>query len=254
MTTRRRPATNHQPPTTSAYPVLMYHKVGAPVATHADTFLNVSARDFRRQMRILVKLGYTARPFADVVEAVTQGKTLPSRTFAVTFDDGYTCVGECAAPVLAEYRFPATVFVVSEAAGKTNAWDRANNRPELPLMDWDVLRRLAASGWEIGGHTLSHPHLNALDDEEAKHEIERGKAEIESKLESPIRTFCYPFGHFNERTPEIVRATGFLGACTTKSGLARVGDNPFLLPRVKVATRDGVLGFLYRLLVRPHLP
>lgn len=237
-----------------AYPVLMYHKVGAPVSSPADTFLNVSAHDFRRQMRALAALGYTARPFAEVVEAVTRGLTLPRRTMAITFDDGYTCVGESATPILAEHGFPGTVFVVSEAAGKTNAWDHENARPVLPLMDWEALRRLQEAGWEIGGHTCSHPHLDRLEDPEAREEIARGKAEIESRLGGSLRTFCYPFGHSNERTPELVRDAGFLGACTTKSGLARSGQNPFLLPRVKVATRDGVIGLLYRLLVRPYLP
>ena len=51
------------------YPVFMYHKVGAPVSGRADTFLNVSAHNFRRQMRVLAKLGYSVRPFAEIAEA-----------------------------------------------------------------------------------------------------------------------------------------------------------------------------------------
>lgn len=235
-------------------PILMYHKVGAPVSNKADTFLNVSTHDFRRQIRALASLGYMARSFAEVVEAMTQGKSLPRRTFAATFDDGYTCVGECAAPVLSEFGFPGTVFVVSEAVGKTNAWDRITGRPELPLMDWEALKSLKESGWEIAGHTVSHPHLDQLTDTEAQREIAAGKEETEARLGSPLTTFCYPFGHFNPQTPELVRAAGFQGACTTRSGLARSSDNPFLLPRVKVAYRDGVFGLLYRLLVRPYLP
>ncbi|HLV81221.1 MAG TPA: polysaccharide deacetylase family protein [Chthonomonadaceae bacterium] len=235
-------------------PVLMYHKVGHPVACRQDTFLNVPADDFRRQMRLLAALGYRARTFAEVVESLVCGRALPRRTFAVTFDDGYRCIGDFAVPVLAELNFPATLFVVPTGVGQTNIWDREEDIPILSLLDWEDLQRLLAAGWEVGGHTLSHPHLDALDDESAFTEILSGKQAVEARLGFPLTTFCYPFGHYNARTPALARAAGFLGATTTRSGLARPECDPFLIPRVKVAYRDGVMGLLYRILVRPNLP
>ena len=235
-------------------PVLMYHKVGQPVATAEDRFLNVAESDFARQMRVLDRLGYKARSFAEVVDAHVSRKTLPKRSFAVTFDDGYACVGQFAAPILAAHAFPATVFVVPSGVGKENSWDEATGRQRLPLMDWDSLLALQRAGWEIAGHTRSHPHLDALEDAEAYEEIHTGKAETENRSGMQLTTFCYPFGHFNARTPEIVRSAGFAGACTTRSGVICPEMDAFLLPRVKVAYSDGVAGLFYRLLVRPYLP
>lgn len=237
-----------------AFPVLMYHKVGAPVAAARDRFLNVSATHFRRQMRALSRLGYQARPFADIVRALRGEICLPPRTVAITFDDGYQCIGDAAAPILAEFGFPATIFAVSQGAGRSNAWDRATGQPELPLLGWPELRALDAAGWEIGGHTRSHPHLDQLEDGAALREIALGKAEIEAEIGRTCQTFCYPFGHLSARTPGLVRAAGFLGACTTRSGLASARYDFCLLPRVKVASQDGVSGLLYRMLARPHLP
>jgi peptidoglycan/xylan/chitin deacetylase (PgdA/CDA1 family) len=232
----------------------MYHRVGEPAACRADRFLNVSAHGFRRQMNALTALGYRARPFAEVVDALRGRHALPRRTFALTFDDGYRSIADVAAPILTEFRFPATVFVVSTGVGRTNAWEEGTGRPERPLMDWDALRGLLAAGWEIGGHTRTHPHLDALRDAAALSDIRLGKEETEARLGVTLRTFCYPFGHLNARTPALVRAAGFSGASTTRSGLARSDHDPFLLPRVKVAYRDGVSGMLFRLLLRPHLP
>jgi len=232
----------------------MYHKVGQPVIERRDTFLNVSEEGFRRQMRVLSRLGYRARTFGEIVTAVACGRTLPKRTFAITFDDGYGSVGERAAPILAEYGFPATVFVVSNWVGSANVWDRALNRPELPLLDWDALRRLHSAGWEIGGHTRSHPHLDVLDDTAALLEILAGKEEAEARSGTRLETFCYPFGHFNARTPTLVKAAGFLGACTARSGLVQAQSDPFTLPRIKISYSDGVTGLLFRLFARPHLP
>ena len=232
----------------------MYHKVGLPVHARADRFLNVSGEDFQRQMRVMARLGYKARPFSEIIDALTRKKSLPRRAFAVTFDDGYSCIGEVAAPILREFRFPATVFVVSQGAGQTNAWDSETGHAVLPLMGWPALAERMAEGWEIGGHTRTHPHLDTLEDALALTDIAEGKREVEARIGRDITTFCYPYGHFNARTPEIVRQAGYLGACTTRTGLLRFGGNAMLAPRIKIAYRDGVFGMLYRMLVRPELP
>lgn len=235
-------------------PLLMYHKVGAPVVGKADTFLNVSARSFARQMRLLARLGCRGVTFAEAVEGLFGGKSLPRRPVCVTFDDGYANVTTHAAPVLAALGWPATVFVPTAYVGETNAWDTAYGKPILPLMDWEQLRALQEAGWEMAGHTRTHRPLGDLDDETAQAEIRCGGADIAERLGRVPATFCYPFGSLNERTPALARQSGFLGACTTRSGLANTSADPFLLPRVKIAYRDDVWGLLYRLWIRPRLP
>lgn len=232
----------------------MFHKVGYPVAHNADTFLNVSADDFRRQMRVLYRLGYRARSFAEVVDAAHRKLSLPPRTFAITFDDGYRCIHELAAPILTEFGFPATVFAVSGQIGGTNVWDAARGKPVLPLMDEEDLRHIIDLGWEIGGHTRTHPLLGNLNNEAARDEIRGGKEELEARFHTPITTFCYPYGHINADTPSLVRDAGLMGACTTSSGRAGRAFDPYLIPRVKVSYSDGVFGLLFRLWVRPFLP
>src|SRR3989442_15355512 len=83
-------------------PILMYHRIGVPVASKADTFLNVSTRSFGRQMRLLNRMGYEGITFAEAVEGLFHGKPLPRRPGCVTFDDGFVNVAENAAPFLAE--------------------------------------------------------------------------------------------------------------------------------------------------------
>ena len=232
----------------------MYHKVGAPVQSKADRFVNVSPQSFRRQMRLLARMGYQAITFAEALEGLATSGPLPRRPVCVTFDDAYTNVAEHATPILAAHGWPATVFVPTAWVGDANRWDEGTGWPILPIMDWPQLAALQAAGWEIAGHTRTHPRLNTMDDAAALTELEGCKADLEDHLGGAARTFCYPYGGVNERTPALVRQAGFMGACTTKSGVARPGSDPFLLPRVTVAYRDDVLGFLYRLLIRPHLP
>ncbi len=238
----------------NAIPVLAYHKVGAPVTSSTDRFLNISPANFRRQMSAFYRLGFSSLTLANVVEYIRAGKTLPPRSFVITFDDGYDCVGKVASPILQEFGFQATVFVVSGEVGGVNIWDRAANKPQVPLMNWSDLKNLECMGWEIGGHTVSHPHLDKLDDASARAEILLGKLEIEEQLNRKIRSFCYPAGLFNASTPEFVRDAGFSGACTVRTGMVTSHQDPFLLPRIKVAYKDGLIGLLYRMLLRPSLP
>lgn len=231
----------------------MYHKVGAPVADKADTFLNVTVNSFARQMRLLKRLGYTGVTFAEGVDGLKGSRSQPRKPVCVTFDDGFVNVAEYAAPILAAHGWPATVFVPTAFVGGENWWDKANGYPLLPIMDWSRLRTLQGAGWEMAGHTRTHPRLGELDDSAAVSDIQLGKDDLEANLGGPVRTFCYPFGSTNERTPSLVRDAGFAAACTTKSGLARRSTDPYLIPRVKIAYRDDVFGFFYRLVIRPRL-
>lgn len=240
--------------TSPRVPVLMYHKVGATTNGATDTFINVTTACFDRQMRLMSCLGYSAVTFADAVKGLTGAIQLPKRCFAITFDDGYESVGDHAAPVLARYGFPATVFVVSSGVGRMNEWDIALGRPQQPLMSWSRLRALQSAGWEIAGHTRTHPHLNRLHVCDALEELTAGKEEIEAHIMGPVETFCYPYGDYADDTPNMVRNAGFLGACTTRSGIARTRQSPYLLPRVKISHSDDVVGLLYKLMLRPILP
>ncbi len=235
-------------------PILMYHKVGAPVLSKRDTFLNVSTRSFERQMRLLSRLGFHGITLEEAAQGLFEGKELPGKPVCVTFDDGYRNVTESALPALQQRDWPATVFVPTAYVSANNAWDEPLGQPLLPIMSWPELRELAGKGWEISGHTRTHPKLGELADDDALREMVEGKVEIESNLGNSVSTFCYPFGSVGPRTPEFCRTAGFRAACTTRSGLARTDSDPFLLPRVKIAYRDDVWGLLYRLLIRPRLP
>jgi peptidoglycan/xylan/chitin deacetylase (PgdA/CDA1 family) len=236
-------------------PVLMYHKVGALLPDGSpDRFISVSPANFEKHISVLQRLGYQGITFRDAAEQLISGNVRAQKQFAVTFDDGYCCVAEHAAPILERARVPATVFVVSDAAGLENSWDHANNKPVIPLMDWEQLKRLHAAGWELAGHTKTHPHLERLSDELALADIVAGKQNAEQITGVPQYTFCYPYGGYGATTARLVQRAGYIAACTTKSGIASVSQDPFLLPRVKISYSDGAAGLLYRLLIRPKLP
>lgn len=71
------------------------------------------ARDrFIYILRCLCALGCPVS-MGDIVEGSLAGKVLPQRAFAITFDDGFKNNYHIAAPVLRDFRVPATFYVTT---------------------------------------------------------------------------------------------------------------------------------------------
>lgn len=79
------------------------------------------------------------------------------------------------------------------------------------------INTLVAGGFEIGGHTVSHPHdLKKLPSDELDREIRGNKTWLESF--GPVTKFCYPRGRYNDEVKDAVKSIGFESARTTKVG------------------------------------
>lgn len=120
--------------------------------------------------------------------------------------------------------------------------------PDDLMMTSEQLRALHGSGMGIGGHTRSHPILARLRDEDAREEIEGGKADLEAILRQPLKLFAYPNGKpgtdYLARHAIIVREAGYEAAVSTAPGVARPMSDVLQLPRFtpwdKTALRFGL--------------
>jgi peptidoglycan/xylan/chitin deacetylase (PgdA/CDA1 family) len=82
----------------------------------------------------------------------------------------------------------------------------AEIRPVLlkpPFITWPEIKTFAANGHEFGSHTISHPRLAVLDEQNILYEMEKCKEEILNQLgvEHTFSAEC-PFGTENERVME----------------------------------------------------
>jgi peptidoglycan/xylan/chitin deacetylase (PgdA/CDA1 family) len=68
------------------------------------------------------------------------------------------------------------------------------------LITWPEIKAYAKNGHEFGNHTISHPRLSVLDEDNLLYELEKCKEEILNQL-GPKHTFSAecPFGTENER-------------------------------------------------------
>jgi peptidoglycan/xylan/chitin deacetylase (PgdA/CDA1 family) len=215
-------------------PVLMLHHVEPgpldPPPLHANSYL--TRDDFARLLDDLAARRVRTLTLAEAVSG-QPGKP-PKRAVVLTFDDGCRCFRDHALPELEARGMTATLFAVSGELGGSNRWDReAGERPE-ELLDAGDLRKIAAVGIEIGSHGRHHRDLPHCSDAELREELEGSRTDLETALGRPVQTFCYPFGHVDDRTREAARASGYLAAVSIHAQPgARPGDR-WALPRMIV--------------------
>ena len=134
------------------------------------------------------------------------------RRVRVTFDDAFRSAA-VVFPQLAQLGVPVQIFVCS-AFARTGApltipELEGDDERELATMTWDELRRHVGEGVEIGSHTVTHPHLPHLSEDELAHELESSKAEIEDELGRPCLDLAYPYGEHHERVRRAAEAAGY---------------------------------------------
>jgi len=107
-------------------------------------------------------------------------------------------------------------------------------------MNRDEVRTLVAGGLvTIGAHTVSHPVLDELPPTTCRREITNSKVACEHLSSISVDLFAYPFGRFNAKVCEAVKAAGFSSACSTQHGPSNAASDVFALPRIHVPNRDG---------------
>lgn len=102
------------------------------------------------------------------------------------------------------------------------------------------IRSLAAAGFEIGSHTVSHRSLTDLTEPEQADEVRNCKRILEDCLGAEVKSFCYPNGRLNRSAVRRVEHAGYQGARTT-----RMLRSSLTFPRFEMPTT---------LQAFPHLP
>ncbi|HKH40976.1 MAG TPA: polysaccharide deacetylase family protein [Solirubrobacterales bacterium] len=222
--------------------VVCYHAVSREWRAE----LAVSPEQLEDELRYLLGRGFDPVTFTKAVAG-----SEPGRVMAVTFDDAYRSVYEAARPILERLGVPGTVFVPTSfpSSRAPMSWPGIDgfvhgpSAAELVPASWDELRTLSRSGWEIGSHTRSHPHLPRLGDAELTRELEESRRECESHVGAPCTAIAYPYGDTDERVARTAAAAGYAAGAALYEPLMRKStlSDPMRWPRLVFNRRDGRL-------------
>ncbi len=217
--------------------MLMYHVIAIPENAAEARFCRAPDA-FRKDMEQIRQAGYQVLSFARVLDGIAGRIELPDKAVAITFDDGISCAYENALPILQEFGYPVSVFVVTGRVGGYNEFADVFGFPRRRMLTACEIRALAESGVDIGSHTVNHLWLGKTNKTDVAKELQDSKAALEDILGKQVPHFAYPFGSWNRAVRDAVIETGYIGACSTISGRNHKGTDPYILRRSEIKGSD----------------
>lgn len=219
-------------------PVLMYHKIpDVPPATKHHIF--VTKENFAKHLTYFKEHNFTPITFRDYQDFASGRRKLsefPRKPIILTFDDGYTDNYTNLLPLMQQFGYRGVIYLLGDFEVRYNQWDLAVDptEPRADIMSEAQKRAFVAADWEIGAHTLSHPHLTALPPAVAANEIAQSKANLEGRLGIEIQSFAYPYGDLNADSKALVQQAGFRFAVSTDTGGLHLEDDRMQIFRVNM--------------------
>lgn len=204
--------------------ILQYHHVSKTL----PKVTSVEADTFRAHLQYLQQHEFKVVALDTLLSGLQQGQTFDDKTVAITFDDGYDNNIEQAAPILAEFGYPYTIFVNPALIDEQKGY----------VMTWAQLKELSKQGALIANHSSRHDYLHhRLEGESEEQWRSRIKADlthaekrIEEEIGYSLKYLAYPYGEFDKALQEVVKELGYIGI-GQHSGALGPGNDFTRLPR-----------------------
>ncbi len=143
-------------------------------------------------------------------------------------------------------------FLKDDRAGEAAFLAHLEERAEVEVMEnllggnlfigFKEARCLLNSGMDVGSHSLTHPKLAKLTEDDQYRELADSKLLLEQELGSPIETVAYPFGGldaFDEQTKRLARSAGYRLGFAFLGGANQPGHaDAMALRRINVGFAD----------------
>lgn len=169
----------------------------------------------------------------------------------VTFDDGFQNIVHNAVPELQQRGLRAAIFVVAGALGTTPNWKdySGGSDPEMSerIMTREQLLTLPSDLIEIGSHSVTHPMLSLLSEEQARTELAASRTALEGITGRPVKLFSFPYGSASADLVRWCREEGYENVFITYPRSQFSALNGTVVPRVKADPNDWRLEFFLKL-------
>lgn len=207
-------------------PILMYHEIETAGRRPGERY-TVRAEAFERQLAYLSEHGYKT---VSLDEALATPRGEPKR-LVITFDDNHLSHHSIAVPLLKQYGYRATFFIVGSFVGQAGEW-----------LDRRHLVEMRRDGMSIESHSHTHRFLDGLPLEELDSELKLSKQALEEHLGASINFVSCPGGRYAPEVANRAMVAGYRGVCTSAPGLYnRRGKDPVsVLGRFLISAATGM--------------
>lgn len=226
-------------PDQARVPILMYHYV-SELPSNPDHYrrdLTVLPENFEAQLQYLSGAGYHAITLTDLHLHLTQGYPMPEKPIVLTFDDGYRDAYETVFPLLLDYGFTGTFFVLATPAHFESS----------DYLTWTQMKEMSDAGMEIQAHGRDHVDLRGRSNDYLVYQILGVQEAIQNHTGHLPRFFCYPSGQYDANVIAVLKSAGYWGAVTTEWGQMHTREERFEMPRVRIRGADTLESFVSKL-------
>lgn len=217
------------------FPILLYHRFvrnDADLARYPGTesIFTITASRFEEQIGGIASQGYSSVTPDQVFAFLTKGQALPKKPIMITVDDGWRSNIDIMLPILERYSFGCTIFITTGL----NAWIYKKFQGLDRGLAAEEVRDLHHRGVQLGSHTVTHPYLIEMGDEEIRREFIDSKKALEDWTEAPCRYLSIPGNFYNRRIAGIARECGYEAVFTANVGTVSQASDPFDINRLIV--------------------
>ncbi len=220
-------------------PVLLYHSVSDHPSQ--DEHFTVSPAMFEAHGDAIAASGRLTVTISQLARAMRGEKSLPARLVAITFDDGFA--DNQAAALSLNGRQLRSTHYSPPGPSEPPTGSRTPRRQELAHMP----------SVEVGAHSVHHPYLDELGDQEIAEEVSASKRRLEDVVGARVRSFAYPHGAYDARVRQAVINAGYDSAVAVKNAVSHLRDDPFAIARWTV-TADTTAGRITQVLEGTDVP
>ncbi len=231
-------------------------------------FHDVRPAAFERSLQWCQSHGYHFVSLSELV-AILEGKqTVKGKCVYISFDDGRKGNMKLI-PLFEKYKVPVTIYCAIQpiVEGGGFWWDyvlkatenrqmveyfktlpedkfkkevgylKKGNKLERQAVTVEEMKSMDKMAYvDVQSHTVNHPILTNLSDEQLDFELKESKRYLSEALEKEVFAFSYPNGSLSEREVEAARRH-YKCAVTTEEKYPRVGCDIYRIPRI-VQTED----------------
>jgi len=182
----------------------MYHEVG-PVETLTEWY-TVPTHKFREQLEYLRDHDYQTVSLEQFRHSATHARG--ERKVIITFDDNNLCHHSVSTPILVEFKFQATFFIVSSFL---------DTRKDM--LSTTQLVQMKRAGMSIESHSHTHRFLSDLNPADLRGELEMSRRILGDRLQGEVRFISCPGGRYDRKVLDSALDAGYWGVCTSAPGL-----------------------------------
>ena len=108
--------------------------------------------------------------------------------------------------------------------------------PHNMMMSWNDLRQIYSGGFGIGSHSVTHPTLATIkDDDIIKNELKQSAKRIKEETGIDPEIFSYPIGSYDQRVKKLTKEAGYKAALAVRKTIYDPAKHDlYEIPRIEL--------------------